>query len=164
MATSPTEPTGEVHAAPERARLLPWIAAERVVRGVGLLVLSGVVLTHLRSDWGGIARWLAVRLGLNPTGRVVSHAIDSAHRLSVRQLTVIGISALAYGVLEVVEGVGLWKRQRWAEYLTVIATSLLIPLELYELAHHATLLKLGGLIANIVIVAYLIRVLRRHEA
>ena len=36
--------------------------------------------------------------------------------------------------VETVEGVGLWLDQLSAEYLTVIATSLLIPLELYELA------------------------------
>jgi uncharacterized membrane protein (DUF2068 family) len=36
-------------------------------------------------------------------------------------------------MLELVEGVGLWLDPLWAEYLTVIATSLLIPVELYEL-------------------------------
>jgi hypothetical protein len=36
------------------------------------------------------------------------------------------------------EGVGLWLRKRWAEWLTVIATSLLVPLELYELVRRAT--------------------------
>ena len=66
-------------------------------------------------------------------------------------------------MLELVEGVGLWMRKRWAEYLTIVATSLLIPLEVYELAHHATLLKAGGLVVNVLIVAYLVRVLRRHE-
>lgn len=147
-----------------RARLLPWIAAERIVRGVGLLVLGALVLTHLHADWGGVVRWLAVRVGLNPVGRLVSHAIDSAHRLTVHQLVAIGVSALAYGVLEAVEGVGLFLRQRWAEYLTVVATSLLVPLEIYELSHHVTLLKIGGLLVNVAIVAYLIRVLRRHES
>ena len=61
------------------------------------------------------------------------------------------------------EGVGLWQRRRWAEYLTVVATSLLVPLEVYELVHHATLLKVGGLVVNLLIVAYLIHVLRRRE-
>jgi hypothetical protein len=53
--------------------------------------------------------------------------------------------------------------QLWAEYLTVIATSLLIPLELYELVHHPAALKAGGLVANLAIVAYLVHVLRRRK-
>jgi uncharacterized membrane protein (DUF2068 family) len=43
-----------------------------------------------------------------------------------------------------VEGTGLWLDQLWAEYLTVVATSLLVPLELYELVRHPTALKQGG--------------------
>ena len=146
-----------------RARLLPWIAAERAVRGVALLAVGAVVLARLHADWGGAVRWLSVHAGLNPTGRLVSHTIERAHRLRVSQLVAIGVVSVAYGVLELVEGIGLWMRRRWAEYLTVVATSLLVPLEIYELAHHATLLKVGGLVANLLIVAYLVRVLRRHE-
>lgn len=66
-----------------------------------------------------------------------------------------GIAAILYGLLETVEGVGLWLDRLWAEYLTVIATSLLVPLELYELVHKPTLLKAGGIAVNLVIVGYL---------
>lgn len=151
-------------AADRRARLLPWIAAERAARGVLLLVAGAVLLADRHADWGGIAKWISVHLGLNPTGRLVSHAIDRAHRLTVRQVTVLGLLALGYGVLELVEGVGLWLRRRWAEYLTIVATALLIPLEIWELTHHATPLKAGGLVVNVLIVAYLVRVLRRRES
>jgi len=58
------------------------------------------------------------------------------------------------------EGVALWLRKRWAEWLTVIATSLLVPLELYELVRRATALKTVGLTVNILIVFYLVRVVR----
>ncbi len=101
--------------------------------------------------------------GLNPTGRLVSHAIERVHRLSVRQLVAIGLVSVGYGVLELVEGIGLWRRRRWAEYLTVVATSLFIPLEIYELTHHATIWKTGGLVVNVLIVVYIVRVLRRHQ-
>ncbi len=147
-----------------RARLLPWIAAERTARGLALLVVGTLLLANRHADWGGVTRWISVHLGLNPAGRLVSQAIDRAHRLTVRQVTVLGVISLGYGALELVEGVGLWRRRRWAEYLTVAATALLIPLEVYELAHHATLLKVGGLVVNLLIVAYLVRVLRRHES
>jgi hypothetical protein len=74
-------------------------------------------------------RWLSVRVGLNPTGRLVSHTFERAQRLTVRQLVSIGVVSIAYGVLELVEGVGLWKRRQWAEYLTIVATSLFAQFE-----------------------------------
>jgi len=46
----------------------------------------------------------------------------------------------------------------------VIATSLLIPLELYELAIRPTLWKAGGILINVLIVVYLVLALRRGLA
>ena len=65
-------------------------------------------------------------------------------------------------MLELVEGTGLWLDKLWAEYLTVIATALLLPLELYELVRKPTALKAGGIAVNVAIVVYLILVLRRR--
>ena len=71
-----------------------------------------------------------------------------------------GIIALAYGALEGAEGYGLWRRRRWGEYLTVLATSLLFIPEIWELTHKASPLKVGALLVNIAVVAYLIFRLR----
>ena len=60
------------------------------------------------------------------------------------------------------EGLGLLFRKRWAEYLTVVATSAFVPLELYEIARHLTLTRLVVLVVNIVIVGYLLVRLREH--
>ena len=46
----------------------------------------------------------------------------------------------------------------------MIATSLLIPVELYELVRKPTLLKAGGIAVNVAIVAYLAWMLRRRLA
>jgi uncharacterized membrane protein (DUF2068 family) len=70
--------------------------------------------------------------------------------------------ALAYGALEGVEAYGLFRRRRWGEWLTVIATSLLLIPEGWEIAKNATFLKVGGLIVNLAIVAYLLWRLRRE--
>jgi uncharacterized membrane protein (DUF2068 family) len=84
--------------------------------------------------------------------------------LGPRRFVVIGVIALGYAALFAVEGVGLWRRKHWAEWLTVIATGSLIPIELYELARHASALKLGVLLANVVIVIYLARIaMQPHE-
>jgi len=48
---------------------------------------------------------------------------------------------------------GWQAHKRWAEYLTLIATSLLIPLELHELAIRPTLWKAGGILINVLSVS-----------
>ena len=145
---------------PQGGRLLRWIAAERAIRGV-LLIAAGIyLLDHTGSDLGRLADRIARGIELDRRG-FVRHLIDRLGHLSRHQVTLFGVAALAYGALELVEGVGLWQRRRWAEWLTVIATSLLIPLELYELVHRPTALKAAGLAVNVAIVIYLLRMVRR---
>ncbi len=69
--------------------------------------------------------------------------------------TTLGLVLIAYALVEGAEGVGLAMRRRWAEYLIVFATGLLIPYEVWEVVHKVTLLRAGGLALNIAIVAYL---------
>ncbi|MEA2294263.1 MAG: hypothetical protein QOE86_1902 [Solirubrobacteraceae bacterium] len=80
------------------------------------------------------------------------------HLFSVRQgtLTKIGIVVSAYAALEGLEAIGLWLQQRWAEYLTLIATAGLLPLEIYELAHKLSPLKLLTFVLNVAVVVYLL--------
>ncbi len=67
----------------------------------------------------------------------------------------VALAAIAYALLEGTEGVGLAMRRRWAEYLTVIATGILIPYEAYEVIHRPTLFKVGALVLNLGVVGYL---------
>ncbi len=145
------------------ARLLPWIAAERAIRGLLLVGVGIFLLVKRNADLGSLATRLARHIELDPGHGLVHRAIVHIGTLGHHQVAIIGAGALAYGLLELVEGVGLWYRKRWAEWLTVIATSLLVPLEIYELARNPSMLKAGGLVVNILIVLYLIRVVCRHE-
>jgi len=143
------------------ARLLPWIAAERAIRGV-LLIAAGIyLLGHTGSDLGKLANRLARGLELDTRRRFIRHFIDRLGHLSHHEVTLFGIAGIAFGALELVEGYGLWRRYRWAEWLTVIATSLLIPFELYELVHKPSALKAAGLAVNVLIVIYLLRIVTR---
>ena len=69
--------------------------------------------------------------------------------------TLLAIGLVGYALLEGTEGIGLAMRRRWAEYLTVVATGLLIPYEVYELVHRPTLFKFGALVVNVGVVGYL---------
>ncbi len=55
-------------------------------------------------------------------------------------------------------------RKRWAEYLTVITTALLLPLEVYEIARgHHLAVKIIILVLNVAILLYLIGRLWKHR-
>ena len=140
------------------------IAVERLARGLILVAVGAVLSVDAHADWSTRLRDWANDLGLDPSRHVfVARVIDRASALTPHQLLVIGLVALAYGGLEIVEGVGLWTRRRWAEYLTVIATAVFVPLEVWELAHRPTVLKAGGLVVNLLVVAYLIVMIRRRS-
>ena len=150
--------------APQRSpRVLHLIALERMVRSLLLLAAGTYLVSHLGSDFGRIADHLMRALELDPRRPFLHRIIVKLHRLHARVLLVTGVAAIGYGLLELVEGVGLWLDQLWAEYLTVIATSLLIPFELYELVLKPSLLKAAGIAVNIAIVAYLAWMLRRRR-
>ena len=148
---------------PKRSRtLIRLIAAERFLRGIVLLVAGAYLVAHRGSDLGRIADHAMRSLELDTRRPLIRHAIEKLHHLHAGTVLATGVAALLYGLLEVVEGVGLWLDMLWAEYLTVIATSLLVPLEVYELIHKPSLLKAGGIVVNLSIVAYLAYRLRRR--
>ena len=133
------------------------------MRGLVLFGAGVYLLTHTSSDFGSIANHFARAIELDPNRPFVRHVAERLHSLGTGQVTLFGLAALAYGALEIVEGVGLWLRQRWAEWLTVIATSLLVPFELYELVRRPSMLKAAGLAVNVAIVIYLVRVVRENS-
>ena len=153
----------EAAAAPRSRTVLRLIAVERIVRGVLLLAAGVYLLFHLTSDFGRLSERVIRAIELDPRRPFLHRIVDYLHHLHASQVRVFAIAALGYGVLELVEGTGLWLDQLWAEYLTVIATSLLIPVEVYELVHRPSVWKAGGLVVNIAIVAYLVHVLRRRR-
>jgi uncharacterized membrane protein (DUF2068 family) len=148
---------------PPRTRLvIRLIAVERSLRGLLLLAAGSYLLFHLKTDFGRIAERIVRDIDIDPHQHFFHRIITRLHNLAPHTLLIAGIAAIGYGTLELVEGVGLWLDQLWAEYLTVIATSLLIPFELYELAIRPSLWKAGGILVNVVIVLYLARALRRR--
>jgi uncharacterized membrane protein (DUF2068 family) len=128
-----------------------------------LLIAAGIYLAgHTGTNLGSLVNRVARAIEIDPQRPFIRHLVARLGHLRRHEVLVFGLGAIAYGALELVEGYGLLRRRRWAEWLTVIATSLFIPLELYELVHRPSALKAAGLIVNVLIVIYLTRVVRRH--
>lgn len=88
------------------------------------------------------------------------HEIDTAFTTSSRHLHLVGGVLLVYALIEAIEAVGLWYQRRWAEYLTFLVTTSLLPLEIYELANRATVFKAIAFVINVAVVVYLLRAKR----
>ena len=140
------------------------IGGFKLAKGLLLLVVGVGILRLLHRDVADVlASWIA-QLHVDPENRYVDRALSAALSLDDRRLKQISVGTFAYAALLLTEGIGLLLRQRWAEYLTVIATGSFIPLELYELAKRITLTRLTVLGINVAIVWYLVGRLRQgHE-
>ena len=152
----------DAHDKPRSRRIIRLIAVERVIRGVLLLAGGIYLLGHLGADYGRLAEHIMREVELDPRQHFLHRIVTRLHALHAEQLRIAGALALAYGGIEIVEGVGLWLDQLWAEYLTVAVTTLLIPFEVYELVSHPTAWKAGGILVNVAIVVYLGRLLRQR--
>jgi uncharacterized membrane protein (DUF2068 family) len=124
--------------------------------GLGSLGLLNAAAAVTADRWASLLAW---RLG--PKAASALH-----HRLAGlrhSQLILVGIVALLYAGLFIVEGIGLWKSKRWAEYLTIIATSSFVPIEVYELIRRASWQRGAALAVNLLVVGYLAWKVRQHD-
>ena len=84
------------------------------------------------------------------------HELDNLFTTSSTHLHLLGAVLLAYGAIEGLEAVGLWYQRRWAEYLTFLVTTSLLPLEVYEIVNRTTPFKVLAFVINAAVVIYLL--------
>jgi uncharacterized membrane protein (DUF2068 family) len=147
------------------AVVLRLLAVERFVRA--LLILFGAYLLYrFRSSQDAVQRAftenlplirpIADKLGWNLDDSSIMHTVRSV--IEARSTTLLWATAglAGYGILQVVEAAGLRLLKRWGEYFAVVATSLGIPIEVYELAEKITAVRIGALAINVAAVLYIL--------
>ena len=141
--------------------VLRVIAVERVVHVIVLtLLVVGIFVfaSHKRTLDDDYTRILADLQGTfgGTTGRHgILADINRLFAIRTKYLYLIGIGLAVYTAVLALETVGLWYDRRWAEYLTFVETSVLLPYEIYELAHGVSALKVISLVLNLAILLYL---------
>lgn len=127
-------------------------------------VLVGVGAIHFITHDLGDAAWrLATRLRMDPDGRLMSYVLDRLDDVTAHRLKQIGVATFFYAGLRVAEGVGLVMEKVWAEYLTVGVTTAFLPWEVYEIVRHLDWIRVGLLVVNLLVLAYLLWLLRRNR-
>jgi uncharacterized membrane protein (DUF2068 family) len=144
------------HPAPlARFGMLRTIAVYKFLKVIILLLaVWGEVQLHDSTLVARMLSWLSAR----PHGLehdLVTRGIVWFSGLSEQRVHQVRLITLTYAAVFAVEGTGLWMQLRWAEWLTVIITASLVPLELWELIHKPSLGASLVLLANCLIVGYL---------
>jgi len=130
-----------------------------------MLIALGVgAFKLLHKDVGGVVEHWVEALRLDPGNRFVDAALMKASLLRPEQIKKLGLGSFLYAALFLTEGTGLWLRKPWGEWLTVIITSSLVPVEIYEIYRHPSWVKAGVLVINVAIVGYLIYQIRSRRA
>jgi uncharacterized membrane protein (DUF2068 family) len=138
------------------------IGAFKILEGLLLLAVGIGVLRLLHKDVAEVVTHWVNYLRVDPDNVFIHKMLKHLEIVDDKKLREFGIGTFIYSGVRFTEGIGLMLRQKWAEYLTVILTGALIPLEVWEIIKHTTGVKIAVLIINIVIVIYLIVELRRN--
>jgi uncharacterized membrane protein (DUF2068 family) len=142
-------------------RGLQLIAAFKLLKGLALLALGIGALKLLHKDVEALVEhWINI-FQVDPNGHYVRLLLAKLPILDDRRLKELSVGTFFYSAVFLTEGTGLALGKRWAEYLTIISTASLLPLEIYELAKHASIGKVLALVINLAVVAYLVFELRR---
>ena len=136
--------------------VVPLIGAFKLSKAALLLTLAVAGLMKTPDQLKTRAENTVAWMGVFPGRATVRQALQHLALLSSRDEKWLVVLVLLYASVFVVEGVGLLKRRRWAEWLTVVVTASFIPVELYEIAQRVGAGKIVALVLNFAIVAYLI--------
>jgi uncharacterized membrane protein (DUF2068 family) len=147
------------------ALILRVFAVERFLRFL-ILGAAAYGVWRFKYDRSGIQRAFnndlpAVRdlyrdMGFNFNNSHLLGLIREAFTLNSGTLTWLAVALAAYALIELVECIGLWQGKRWGEYFAMVATSVFIPYEIYDLTVKVTWLRLLAFAVNLLLVFYLV--------
>src|ERR1700732_1147538 len=145
------------------ATVLRLIALFKLLKATTLIAVGVGALKLVHRDMGStLDHWVAMS-GLDPGNHWVERGIEKASNLTPAKVKGLGIVSFIYAGLFLAEGIGLWFMKRWAEWFTIIITSSLVPVEVFELYRHPSATKILVLIINVAVVIYLLYRIRSHK-
>ena len=144
-------------------RLLRAIGLFKLAKAVFLVVFGIVALKLVNTDFAGAVASLVPRLGVGPASHYVGRALLEVASLTPTRIHEVAAGSFFYALLFATEGTGLWLLKRWAEWMTIVITGSLIPVEIWEIFRHPHWTRVLLLVLNLALVGYLIYEVRRGE-
>ena len=138
------------------------VAAFEAVKGAIVLIAGFGLARLIDRDLQQAAENLVDRLHLDPAKKFPRIFLDLAANASDAQLWGLAALAMTYAALRFAEAYGLWFERRWGEWIAAVSGGIYVPVELYELSHGFSAIKLAALVLNALVVAYMSHLLRRR--
>jgi uncharacterized membrane protein (DUF2068 family) len=144
-----------------QAIIVRALAVERGIRAL-LIAFAAWAVWKFHGAQGSIQAALDRDLpllrssGIKVDQMTAIHELERALAAKPSTLVLLTLALIAYALLELVEGVGLWLLTRWGEYFAVIATSVFLPLEIHDLTKGITLTRVVTFSINVAAVIYLL--------
>jgi len=139
------------------------VAVVELAKGLLVLALGAGLLAFAHRDLQDIAEELLLHLHLNPASRIPGIFVELASRANSINLWLLALGAAAYAIVRIAEGYGLWYDHAWAEWLGAVSGLIYVPFEIYALSKGITLLRLGTLALNLIVVTVLVESLIRRR-
>ncbi|WP_432824953.1 DUF2127 domain-containing protein [Dactylosporangium sp. CA-092794] len=147
------------------ALILRLLSLERFIKGL-LCLAAAYGVFHFRTHRDGVERAFNEdlpllrpfmdKVGWRFEDSAMIHTIRTVIEAESSTLLYVAAGLALYGTLQLIEGAGLWLLKRWGEYFAVVATSLGLPIEIYEITEKMTFTRVGALVINIVAVLYIL--------
>lgn len=142
---------------------LRTIAVFEAAKGAIVLVAGSGLFLLAHRDVQALADQLIAHLHLNPASRYPRIFYYLATEASPGRLQLLGLGALVYAIVRLVEAVGLWRERHWAEWLGIATAVLYLPFEIAALVRKAGPESMVAFGINIAVVAFLASRLRHDR-
>ena len=140
------------------ARGVRLVAVFEALKGALVLGAGLGLLSLLHHDLQAAAERLVRHSHLNPAHHYPRIFIQAASHTNDSRLRSLAALAALYAAVRFIEAYGLWRMRVWAEWFAIIAGSVYLPVEVYEIFRRATWTRAFVLLTNLLIVAYLVNV------
>ena len=88
---------------------------------------------------------------------IIKSGLAQALSVSPPKMQLGAIVALIYATVNGLEAIGLWHQKAWATILVVGIVGLTIPIEIYEIIHKVSFVKIAVFAINVAMFLYLLR-------
>ena len=146
------------------SRVAPWedyvlrlIAIYKLAKALIAFALGFELLRFMHHNVADFVRdYIIEPYRFDPESRFFKWLLEEAAQLTSHKLAFLGFGAFFYGLIFAAEGFGLYFRKHWAEYMVIISTASLMPIEFWEIYLKLAWWKFGVVAGNVLIIVYLV--------
>ena len=132
-------------------------------KGVVALLAATGLLALLHADLYDLSVRLVEHAHLDPASKYPGIFLDAVSRFANTKVVLLAIGAALYSLIRLAEAYGLYYAKSWAEWLAAGSGAIYVPFEVLELQRHPSWLSVSLLLANLGVVAIMVRALVKRR-